>query len=237
MKDFFESLKGNARTNLIGNYSAVVAIAIFYFFINVILSSISSSFIGNDITSEIIFYAAVVLTTIISTYVKLGIAGCAMKLTKIHRISFSDFMSILSKDRRLGSLANMISIYKLIYILPITIAADYIARSHNLPLSIAMLVITIFVNVYASIRVMPAYYLIHDLPEARPNVVLSMSLWLTRNSSTSSLILRFWFSFVPLFFMGILSAGIGLLYVYPYFIQCNALYYIKLAEDFSNSKY
>lgn len=84
-------------------------------------------------------------------------------------------------------------------------------------------------TLYIQILYSQIFYISLDFPEMSPRECLRQSRRMMKGNKLRYLYI--WLSFLPLTFLGMLSCGIGLLYVLPYREQTFANFYLELMEQ------
>ncbi len=79
---------------------------------------------------------------------------------------------------------------------------------------------------YVRIRYTPAAFLLLDYPSLSARKILRLSSKLMHGNKRR--LLSMWLSFVPLLFLGLLSLGIGYLWVFSYMLACKTAFYCDL---------
>lgn len=78
------------------------------------------------------------------------------------------------------------------------------------------------------------YYVLHDNPELKYNGAIERSMELMKGNKMKLFLLDL--SFIGWFILGLLTACIGLLWVYPYWLSTRAAFYCNLLEEESAGK-
>ena len=228
-------IKSEARKDLAGNYRLGIRLAMFYFLINMTTTFIPTLFVGTGVVQTGLYLVACFVTFAISAYISIGLSACFLKIALCKPTGIGDFFEALRNKKSMGGLALWVASLEILPAMALTLSISFVPESYAKNKLVILLIYALYYLVILTIKmhVLPAFFLIHDIENDNPALVITMSTWLGRNASHDYL-LKMWFSFIPLLIAGFLSFGIGLLYMYPYICSCNAIYYLelcKLAEE------
>ena len=230
-------IKSKARTDLAGHYSFGVRLAFFYFFINMTTAMIPTLFMGSGFLQTVIYVIACFVSYAISAYISIGLSVCFLKLSLGEETDLRDFYNAIRTKRNMGGLAIWIAFIETVPAILLSLAMTLVPGQYadNIYVKAAVYLIYFLVMINIKMQLVPAYFLIHDIEKDNPALVMTMTSWLNRSTSKGYLI-KMWCSFIPLLIAGLLSFGIGLLYVYPYLCCCNAVYYQELCAQAEKTK-
>ncbi|MBR6344444.1 MAG: DUF975 family protein [Lachnospiraceae bacterium] len=230
-------IKSKARTDLAGHYSFGVRLALFYFFINMTTAMIPTLFAGSGFLKTVIYIIACFVSYAISAYISIGLSACFLKLSLGEKTDIGDFFTAMRTKRNMGGLAIWIAFIETVpaILLSLTMSLVPAVYADTLIMKSVVYVLYFIVMINIRMQLVPAYFLIHDIEKDNPALVMTMTSWLNRSVPRGYLI-KMWCSFIPLLIAGLLSFGIGLLYVYPYLCCCNAVYYQELCSQAEKTK-
>ena len=99
---------------------------------------------------------------------------------------------------------------------------------HYLLYSFIVYSVAYLVYMLIQIQFMPVYFIAIDFPDKSFGDCLLILIWLT--SGYRRQLTRLMLSFIPIYILGILSFGIGLLWVIPYMYSSYASFYLNLTN-------
>lgn len=222
-----------ARGRLQGNYGQALLITISYFIFMLFLETVSELF-NHDasiLSFSIGILASLVISAICMKY-KISMSSYFLDIALGKKpASGKVYNSFLKEGGGKSGLAVSLAVFQQICLLPAAFLA-YTIDTTNTTMLIALLVALLaglFIFLIIDIRLLPAYYLVSDIPNISSGKAMITGLWLSKKHFFKILLLKLYF--VPLLLLGTLSCGIGLLYVYPYMLTSEASLYLELCNS------
>lgn len=229
-----EDIKSKARASLSGRYIVGVRLALFYLITISITGSLPLLVSDENLIQEIIYLLVCYFVTVIDTFVSISIAAPFLLLCSGDDLStFTNFFNNIREKNSIGKNAAFIALIQSIPSFVIFVLLNFVPGFTAINIKYKLIILAIYMIVFLAIKALlvPMYFLVHDVDETSPSMLLNLSLWMFKKSD--GLIFRLWLSFIPLIFYGICSFGIGFLFLYPYFYCCNAHYYLALSKSLS----
>lgn len=233
------TLKGDARQRMIGKYGvAMCALLLADLLTSLLLSLVPSvnlytagslSIITSLVASLIIFLLNMILSAG-NNYFYLNMARGRQYAVSDIFYGFRnqpDRIILLTARLLLLSLGCALPFLLTVFFIPIPlwtavpVPAAYLLSLPHLGAGLlsAVLLFWLYLNY------MPVYYLCADHPELTPGELMKTSRQMMHGHKLALLQLEF--SFAGLFLLGVLSLGIGLLWVLPYRNMTNTVFYIR----------
>jgi len=224
-------LKSAARALLQGKYREYIGAYITAELILTLISTIASSVLPTDTTWGLIFDLAIsFVLALISAVFLLGIIHYTMNICKGQPYQLSNvFYGFRSQPDKAIICKFLFILAELICLLPTILFAVlfYITES-----SLLMIVMSIFLVIgFSAVIILHltlhfVYYLILDYPDASIKELIIYSANMMHGHRIRLFYL--YASFLPLYVLGILSMGIGLLFVEPYVNVTLAQFYLDV---------
>ena len=224
-------LKSAARELLQGKYREYIAAYITADLVLVLISMIASSVLPTDTTWGLIFDLAIsFVMELISAVFLLGMIHYTMNICKGQPYKLSDvFYGFRSQPDKAIISKFLFILAELVCLLPAILFAALYYITENSLLMIVMsifLVIGLVAVIILHLTLHFVYYLILDYPDATIKELIVYSANLMRGHRVKLFYL--YTSFLPLYVLGILSLGIGLLFVEPYVNVTIAEFYLDV---------
>lgn len=239
MQTSSKELKRIARINLTGNYKltmgAFVLATLIAFMIELPFSSLLNTEYATT-TQKITFYVAEFLISIIAGLLDIGLIYLHLKLSRHQKISTSDiYYCFKNQSEKFIFAYTIILLFEYICNIPYYIGRYFILDYDDistvfvtLGLSFISLILLLFVKVLFCF----IFYVMLDCPNMSLIQCFSYSISLIKGHYFKTIYI--YFSFVGLFILGLLSLGIGFLWIQPYYYQTLSNYYLSLKKvDYS----
>ena len=224
-------LKSAARELLQGKYREYIAAYITADLVLVLISMVASSALPTDTTWGLIFDLAIsFVMELISAVFLLGMIHYTMNICKGQPYKLSDvFYGFRSQPDKAIISKFLFILAELVCLLPaILFAALYYITENSLLLIVMsiFMVIGLVAVIILHLTLHFVYYLILDYPDATIKELIVYSA----NMMCGHRVKLFYLyaSFLPLYLLGILSLGIGLLFVEPYVNVTIAQFYLDV---------
>lgn len=229
-------LKGEARQLLLGNYSKFICtIVLSELIINFVTYMVDYATFGIPYARYISF----ALTIIVELFSGILIAGSAyfyLNAATGKPAQVSDIFHCFTNYPNRAILVQVVFvIVSLITAVPSIIFAPAIISAPLDLLHPAILIletISIVLAFFADIFIGFSFYMMHDFPSLSAGELLKMCLKLMKGYKKKLIMLNL--SFLPLYLLGFLSFGLGLLWITPYVSMCKVNFYLNLVEEKTN---
>ena len=217
------SLKRIAKGQLLGRYSSVIFIFLLHMLCLVSLQMLVSLVLApTNIIKFILYYAALYLVYIVSGFFKAGEAYVYLKVASNQPVTVNDLFYI---QIRLAAIQLFTTLPAAIYNMLFSDSTSLFAIDGiYLLLTLLGMVISLFADLLFS----QCYYVMLDFEEYTGWEVMKAAVQLIRGSMGRLFYIVL--SFFPLYLLGILSMGIGLLWIYPYKEAVFANFYLDLIK-------
>ncbi len=231
--------KGIAREKLLGKYSTIIGAILIMQLILFGISYITDKVVDGSTAIGMITYIAIaVITGLISAVFTVGELTIYMKLACGDPISAWDIFSGFTGHPDKAIIVQFhIAVRCLVYLLPAGLAAGILyglggidindrgdivfGANHTqmvckvlLVICIAALIAGVIGTIIVRIRYSQAFYLLIDRPQLEPKEILTESRDMMKHHMWTYLYINL--SFIPIILLGILSLGVGLMYIQPY---------------------
>ena len=224
-------MKSAARALLTGKYREYIAAYITAELVLVLITMVASSVLPTDTTWGMIFdFAFSFVIELISAVFLLGMIHYTLNICKEQPYKLSDvFYGFKSHPDKAIICKFLFTLAELVCMLPAILFALLYTITENALLMIAMSVLMVIGFVAVIILHLTlhfVYYLILDYPDATIKELIVYSANMMRGHRVKLFYL--YASFLPLYALGILSLGIGLLFVEPYVNVTTAEFYLDV---------
>ncbi len=231
--------KGIAREKLLGRYSTIIGAILIMQLILFAVSYITDKVVDGSTTMGVVIYLAIVfITGLISAVFTVGELTIYMKLTCGDPISmWQIFSGFTGHPDKAIILQFLITVRSLLFLIPAAIlfGVSYamggvsiinggdIAMGPNAgdPVCRALITACIVVSalgligcVYVRMRYSQVFYMLIDHPEYGTREIMDKGSELMRGHMWTYLYINL--SFIPIMLLGVLSMGVGLMYIQPY---------------------
>ena len=231
------SLKAEARQRLIGSYPVSIACILTFYFINMAYSLLPSAVPlseANTAGAFIIRGLLFIFSSILIYRAKFGVYNFFLQISCRKKLKGNSIYALcfpLRISRTEFSLATFRSIIDCLFV-GAFIFIDYYSGKVDSTISIVCLYIVLAVlalfYIYVEIMFTPLYFLASDIKGHSALQLILLSSWLIKGQKMKLIKLRL--SFIPMLLLGLMSFGVGLLYVYPYQFTTMAAFYNDLTN-------
>lgn len=237
MKKSSSELKKEARELLKNNYSTCVWITLINFLLPMflLLPFALNTSENPDISQLLIENLASLIVSLLSVILSCGIFRFYLNLSRGNTHNIADILSgFKTQPQKIVGAYILLSLRILLVMLPgsilLVLAADVLTFS--LPLTgIALIIFMIGLiwTIRISLEYNLIYYLYLDAPEEKLGNIFKKSKELMKGNKLRCLYLMF--SFLGWYLLGILSFGIGLLWIIPYASETLTLFYLDVLKE------
>ncbi|MCR5848862.1 MAG: DUF975 family protein [Lachnospiraceae bacterium] len=228
-------IRGYARERLLGNMFIPCLVTLFFFFMhNTFEIMMQLGVLGKD-TFSFVFYIVLFLTVnSLWGIIRYGISRYFLSFITTKKAHPMDvFAGLRHSTEVIISASLFMTVISLVFQLPYLIYSFFFASNTVAGLIVGLIMLTagniilFFIECYLS----QIYFVICDYPGMRFPMVLLMSLSLMGMKYFLKYI-RLKISFIPLYALGFMSLGVGLLWVVPYAYTSYAYFYEDLCERY-----
>lgn len=238
-------LRDNAKGFMNGNYARAIGVLMIFASFNYMASMIMS-IIDEMLTSifvsagmitdtavlvmDIIYGVLNIVVSILIAILSIGMNLFFLKIGCKAQTSVADLFAGFREDfSRSLQIAFRVSGLISIALLPATVLASYYMSTKQINAfyaSMACFAVGGIIAIYISLTYEMSYFIMHDFAEYSSNEVLKAC----RKKMTGNRwrLFRLELSFIPYVLLGILTLGIGLLWVYPMLMEAKAQFYLDL---------
>lgn len=227
-------LKADARERLLGNYKTLI---LAYMMIQLItsgcLSFVESQSDFKSVTGNLIYFAVYFILSLFLAVFTVGQNNMYLKLYKQESIYVKDiWFAFRSLADKCMILQLIIFVKILICCVPFLLSVSLLLYTRNLYLTllvsttgiIATIVVVIILLQYSQV-----FFLIIDHPDAGASDLLSMSKQLMHGRKAKFFYLCV--SFIGIYFLVILTFGLGMLWAHPYMTATKAGFYLDITNQ------
>ena len=228
------SLKRIAKGQLLGRYSSVIFIFLLHMLCLVSLQMLVSLVLApTNIIKFILYYAALYLVYIVSGFFKAGEAYVYLKVASNQPVTVNDlFYCFRGESNRTSYIQIRLAAIQLFTTLPAAIYNMLFSDSTSLfaidGIYLLLILLGMVISLFADLLFSQCYYVMLDFEEYTGGEVMKAAVQLIRGSMGRLFYIVL--SFFPLYLLGILSMGIGLLWIYPYKEAVFANFYLDLIK-------
>ena len=239
MRQKIIEIKGLSRENLLGKFPLPIAI---YLLIIVIVSLISSPFqrmmengaTDLNITHMLIGLVGEIIVILIAVLFSAGLCKIHLSIARRQEPSLNDFLFPLKNhpDKFMG-FGVLIVLISVACSIPGSICLGIGAALTSIPLliaGIALLIIGVILVIIIMLGFGLTTYILLDDPYDMKVIPAMKQSWQYMKKRKGTLFVLY-LSFIGLFFIGILSFGIGLLWIEQYYLQSSVVFYLKVKEE------
>ena len=237
-------LKARARERMSGKYGTLILAFVIVQGLLLVSSLVSGELFPGDSVLDIVL--ANVFSFILSLIVNVMSAGMIYMYLNIARgkqYSLNDLMYFYrNHPDRVITASFVFAVINLLTMLPSTIYSytaqvdvnDINALADSVVRSASMLIIGLLVYEVLVIPMEMAYFILSDHPEMKGRDALKESINLMRGSCGRYLMLKA--SFIPLMFLSVFTFYIALLWILPYMVMTEAMFYRDLMGELTAEK-
>lgn len=225
-------LKSDARERLFGHYGRLIYSLITMELIIYLLDYIAQSVTYKMAFGNIFYFIFVFLISIFIGVLYAGNAYLYLNFTTGAPTKATDiFHSFKYHTDKAIILQFIFTICQLICFAPSTLLIRYYLAGNDsvfLMFGFFCLLIGIVIDIIVYLHLTLAFYMIHDFPDYGVKKLIKMCLYFMKGNKGK--LLRLELSFIPIYLLGILSFGIGLLWAMPYVFTTRTLFYLELVD-------
>ena len=233
------SLKRMAKGQLLGRYTSVVFVFLLHMLCLISIEMLLSLILNpTNILKFILYYAALYLVCIVSGFFKAGEAYVYLKVASNQPVVVSDlFYCFRGESNRTSYIQIRLAAIEILTSLPAAIYSCFFLKGGGL-LAIDGIYLLLFllgtaVSVFADLVFSQCYYVMLDFEEYSGAEVMKTAMHLMKGNMGRLFYL--FLSFFPLYLLGLLSMGIGFLWIYPYKEATFANFYLDLIKKKSTT--
>ena len=228
-------IRGYAREKLLGNMLMPCLVTILYFSAKSSFNLIAQlGILGSDLFAFIFYIVLFVVLNSIWGLIKCSITRFYLGFVTNNKKNAAEQMAVRrpSLNVTLG-VSFILAIISLVTLLPSLIYTYFFAPDTltGTGVSLALLLGAELVLFIVNSYLMPVYFILCDFPDMGVAMVITMSLSIM-NSKKFFKFIGLQLSFIPMYLLGFLSLGIGLIWVVPYVYTSYTYFYEDLCESF-----
>ncbi|MCR5209348.1 MAG: DUF975 family protein [Lachnospiraceae bacterium] len=223
-------IRAAARERLLGQYSRVILVQLFYIFLVFGIMIASGSGTGTDIGAIVLYYAITFISYIILQVFMFGLSKTYLNACCRMPYGVGSLFSGFGDNRVVVS-AIMFATLQFIFSIPGLIMAEkYLSSGNGIYEEYALLASSAGTIVYYIVWLSfsQLYYVLLDFPEKSLGDCIKMSIWLMKGQKLKFVGMQI--SFFPLLLLTIPTLGLGLLWVMPYMQASEASFYLSLTS-------
>ena len=246
-RQFTADLKGQARTALLGKWAFLAGVFLLEFLFNVILEEIVGmafpgvSF-GITVDGHIVFSVPRILCMVIigllSTILSVGSMFLYLNICRGKSFRFQDlFYGFTHQPERIAAYYAVMTIISIVFGGIPAVFLFMVSFKGDAIRIIGFVVSTVICLVgylYFSLRYTIFPFLYVDTPWKTSRILLEQSRWMMEGHKMRYLYLQL--SFAGMLVLGILSFGVGMIWIGPYVTMTNTEFYLDLVERCSQEE-
>jgi len=233
-----KSIKNWAKQLTRGRYGSLLIPSVFVFIavsigLSAIVSMLTSSLRNDAVSSTAILTLLGLVISIISGMVEAGFTYMLLKLSANQDAMLSDiFVYFGNNTSTAAHVAAFLGIVTSVISIPAE-AMGYIILDGATPgftlIASAVYVVTLVVLVIFSLTFAMSYCIMADFPAYTARQVLRMSMDIMKGHKGRLFYLQV--SFIPLILLTVITCGLAIFWVMPYYQMCVVLFYINLMRN------
>ena len=228
-------IRSYARERLLGNMLVPCLVTFFFFSTrNTFEFLMQLGILGRDLFAFFFYVALSIAIYTVFGLVRFGITHYFLSFVTTKKASPISLFAGLGRSREtVIATSLMLTLISLLLQLPYLIYSFFFSVNtvQSLLVSLGLFLIGNIIMYFIEAYLAPIYFVICDNPDARLPMVIVMTLSLMNRKQFFRYI-GLQISFIPLYLLGILSFGIGLLWVVPYAYTSYAYFYENLCENY-----
>ena len=229
----FRELKRLAKVQLQGKYGTMIGALILQELLVLFATGILSMMIpGTDTLSNILYYILTFIVQLIAGILQAGVSFLYLKAACGMQCSVGDIFYCFkhSPDKAI-KIEFVLAIINAVCMLPsdiltwkypITSLTDY----DEIAMMYSVTLLCMMVYVVITLAFTPVFYMMLDFPNYTVKDILKKSIEVMKGNKMRYFLLDL--SFIPWMFVGILTCGIGLLWIIPYMNMTSTNFYLDL---------
>lgn len=239
MKQNISEIKGLSRENLLGKYPLPIGIYLLTILVVSLISSPFRTMMQNgatdaSITHMLIGLVGEIIVLLIAILFSAGLTKIHLNIARRKEATFKDFIYPFKNhpDKFMG-FGVLLVLIAVVCTLPGSICLGIVAVTQSNALaviSIVLLIIGAIVMIIIALGFALTTYILLDDPYGTKVIQAMKQSWKYMKKRKGRLFLL-QLSFIGLMLIGILSFGIGLLWVEQYYLQSSVVFYLKVKEE------
>lgn len=229
----FRELKRLAKVQLQGKYGTMIGALILQELLVLFATGILSMMIpGTDTLSNILYYILTFIVQLIAGILQVGVSFLYLKAACGMQCSVGDIFYCFkhSPDKAI-KIEFVLAIINAVCMLPsdiltwkypLTSLTDY----DEIAMMYSVTLLCMMVYVVITLAFTPVFYMMLDFPNYTVKDILKKSIEVMKGNKMRYFLLDL--SFIPWMFVGILTCGIGLLWIIPYMNMTSTNFYLDL---------
>lgn len=229
----FRELKRLAKVQLQGKYGTMIGALILQELLVLFATGILSMMIpSTDTLSNILYYILTFIVQLIAGILQAGVSFLYLKAACGMQCSVGDIFYCFkhSPDKAIKiefvlAIINAVCMLPsdiLIWKYPLTSLTDY----DEIAMMYSVTLLCMMVYVVITLAFTPVFYMMLDFPNYTVKDILKKSIEVMKGNKMRYFLLDL--SFIPWMFVGILTCGIGLLWIIPYMNMTSTNFYLDL---------
>lgn len=228
-------IRSYARERLLGNMIIPCLVTFFFFSTrNTFEFLMQLGVLGRDLFAFIFYIALFIAINSVFGLIRYGITRYFLSFVTTKKANPLDIFAGFRKSTEVIIAASfMLTLISLVLQLPYLVYAFFFSSDtyQSLLVSFGLLLTANIIMYLIECYLAPIYFVICDYPDMRFPMILVMTLSLMNRKNFFKYI-GLQISFIPLYLLGFLSFGIGLLWVVPYAYTSYAYFYENLCENY-----
>ena len=227
-------LRATARGLLLGKYGRIIFIHLAFIVIIAYMNDLTLRAQPDKSVVRLLLYIVLsIIVSLLTGVFRYGLTRCYMNLCCGMDFSFMDLLHGFKHDSvRILKLAVILGVIETVCFLPASyLMSAYSSTKTATAFFFACLAITLGTIVYVAVMLQLAftYYLLLDFPDKSVSEIIKMSVYLMRGNGLKMIYL--YAGFVPIFSLGVLSAGLGFLWLIPYMEASLTCFYLNRVSN------
>ena len=229
-------LKSIARGKLLGKYSVAVGAIALMQLIFFAFNSVVTYMVDMSTTAGTIMYGAIsIIVNLIAVVFVVGELTIYMNLACGNNAKVTDIFSGFSMHPDKAIVLEIIVAFRIfLWLIPACICAFlmYATGSYNyvlIGLTAVFSLVGLVGGIYTRIKLSQCLYLLLDFPQYSAKEIVGFSVEIMKGHMGSYF--KVVLSFIPMYILGVLSAGIGFFFIYPYSKMTFTEFYLDIIRE------
>jgi uncharacterized membrane protein len=236
MKTSCKELKRIARENLTGHYKTPMGAFLMAGLVTFAIELPFSMLLQSEyptVIQTVIYYIVEILVSLLGVVLSAGVLDIHLNMARHRDYQLSQTFGLVRArpDRYLieGFLVMAITFVVMVPGIAVSVYASYHPTTFPIILAIALTLLGVCAAVYLALRFSLVYYILLDDDEVTPVGALSRSAELMEGNIWRLFVL--YLSFLGYMLLGMLTLGIGMLWIVPYQTQTVTQFYLAVQRE------
>ncbi len=227
-------LKARARNLLLGKYGHIVFIQLAYVLITAYMNELAlRTDTGHSVARFILYIIISVIVALLTGVLRFGLTRCYMNMCCGLPFTFLDVFYGFKNDAvRVLKLSALMGVIEFLCLMPSSLMLSAYMKdrtAQNFFIVCVLISAGIIVYCFVWLKLALCNYLLLDFPDKSFSEILKMSAYLMKGHGLKLIYL--YAGFVPISLLGLLSFGLGFLWIIPYLQTSLTCFYLNRVSN------